>query len=311
METITEMITLQDVQEAARRIKPHVHRTPILSSETLNLLCDRELFFKAEHLQKTGSFKVRGAVNAALQLPSPRGLLTRSSGNHAQGVAFAARTLGIPCVVLMSENASEVKKQAVRSYGATVIDAGVTHLNVDQKVEELQVQTGYPFIHPYENLHVMAGQGTQALEITGQMEAPDAVLVAVGGGGMISGIATVLKSLWPETKVIGVEPASGNDAQLSLRAGHRVTLPAQPVTVADAVLPVTPGALTFPVMQRLVDDILTVQEETILQAQTLMMRHLKQVVEPTGALPLAAVLEHPELPKRLALFVCGGNWLPG
>ncbi|GEM48889.1 threonine/serine dehydratase [Deinococcus cellulosilyticus] len=305
-----ETIRLQDIQEAALRLKPHVHRTPVLSSETLNLLCGRKLFFKAEHLQKTGSFKVRGAMNAALQLQAPRGLLTRSSGNHAQGVAFAARTLGLPCTVVMYEDASEVKKQAVRSYGATVVDAGVTHLNADQKVQELMDQTGFTFIHAYENLQVMAGQGTQALELIGQMEAPDAVLVAVGGGGMISGIATVLKSLWPDTQVIGVEPELGNDAQQSLRAGRRVSLAAPPETLADAVRPMSPGVLTFPVMQRLVDDILTVQEETILQAQHLMMRHLKQVVEPTAALPLAAVLEHFHLPERLALFVCGGNWLP-
>ncbi|GGJ33721.1 threonine/serine dehydratase [Deinococcus roseus] len=305
-----QTLTLFDVQEAALRIKPHVHRTPVLSSQTLNALCDRELWFKAEHLQKTGSFKVRGAMNAALQLENPKGLLTRSSGNHAQGVALAARTLGIPCIVVMHEDASELKKEAVRSYGATVVDAGVTHLNADQKVQELIAQTGFTFLHAYENLQVMTGQGTQALELFEQISAPDAVLVAVGGGGMISGIATVVKALWPQTLVLGVEPERANDAQQSLRKGERVTLPAAPDTIADAVRPLTPGALTFPVMQRLVDDILTVSEETILEAQTLMMRHLKQVVEPTAALPLAALLEHKDLPKRLALFVCGGNWLP-
>ncbi|GGL94667.1 serine/threonine dehydratase [Deinococcus aerolatus] len=270
----------------------------------------RELLFKSEHLQKTGSFKVRGALNAALQLDGPRGLVTLSSGNHAQGVAFSSRVLGVPCVVVMYEDASETKKAAVRSYGATVVDEGVTRLNGEERVRAIAAERGFHYIHAYDDAQVMAGQGTQALEFTEQTGAPEAVLVAVGGGGMISGIATVIKAVWPGTRVIGVEPAAADDTRRSLLAGRRIRLEAPPRTVADGVQTMMPGALTFPVVQKYVDEVLAVREESILEAQRLMMRHLKQVVEPTAGLTLAPLLEGAELPRRLGLFVCGGNWLP-
>lgn len=304
------MITLEDVRGAAGRLAPHIHRTPVLSSGSLDRLLDRELLFKGEHLQKTGSFKVRGALNAALQLGAPRGLVTLSSGNHAQGVAFSSRVLGVPCVVVMYEDASETKKAAVRSYGATVVDEGVTRLNGEARVQAIAAERGFHYIHAYDDAHVMAGQGTQALEFTEQADAPDAVLVAVGGGGMISGIATVIKAVWPGTRVIGVEPEAADDTRRSLLAGRRIRLDAPPRTVADGVQTMMPGALTFPVVQRSVDEVLAVREESILEAQRLMMRHLKQVVEPTAGLTLAPLLEGAELPRRLGLFVCGGNWLP-
>ncbi len=304
------MITLEDVHGAAARLAPHIHRTPVLSSRSLDRLLDRELLFKGEHLQKTGSFKVRGALNAALQLQGARGLVTLSSGNHAQGVAFAARVLGVPCVVVMYEDASETKKTAVRSYGATVVDEGVTRLNGEERVRTIAAERGFHYIHAYDDPHVMAGQGTQALEFTEQTDAPDAVLVAVGGGGMISGIATVVKTVWPGTRVIGVEPAVADDTRRSLLAGERLRLDAPPRTVADGVQTMMPGALTFPVVQRHVDEVLAVREESIVEAQRLMMRHLKQVVEPTAGLPLAPLLEGVPLPRRLGVFVCGGNWLP-
>ncbi|UBV45289.1 threonine/serine dehydratase (plasmid) [Deinococcus taeanensis] len=304
------MITLEDVRGAAERLAPYIHRTPVLTSESLDRLLGRELLFKGEHLQKTGSFKVRGALNAALQLGGPRGLVTLSSGNHAQGVAFASRVLGVPCAVVMYEDASETKKAAVRSYGAQVVDEGVTRLNGEERVRALAAERGYHYIHAYDDLQVMAGQGTQALELIGQVEAPDAVLVAVGGGGMISGIATVVQAVWPGTRVIGVEPETGDDTRRSLLAGERVRLAAPPRTVADGVQTMMPGALTFPVVQARVHEVLAVREESIVEAQRLMMRHLKQVVEPTAGLPLAPLLEGIELPHRLGVFVCGGNWLP-
>ena len=304
------MIELSDVQAAAARIEPHIHRTPVLSSRTLNAALGREVLFKGEHLQKTGSFKVRGALSAALQLPpGTPGLVALSSGNHAQGVAFAARVLGVPATIFMYDDSTDLKREAVRAYGAEVVDS--PRADGDVHAREYAAQRGFHFIHPYDDLHVMAGQGTQGLEFTEQLtDAPDAVLVAVGGGGMISGIATVIKAVWPHTRVIGVEPALADDARRSLEAGERVTLPAPPPTIADGVRSLSVGALTFPVMQARVDEIVTASEDSIRTAHRLMMGHLKQLVEPTAALPIAPLLEGQNLPQRLGVFVCGGNWLP-
>lgn len=304
------MIELVDVRAAATRIRPHIHLTPVLSSRTLDAALRRTLLFKGEHLQKTGSFKVRGALNAALQVPSGTpGLVALSSGNHAQGVAFAARVLGIPATIFMYDDSTDLKRQAVRAYGAQIIDS--PRAAGDGPARRYAAEHGYHFIHPYDDPQVMAGQGTQGLEFTEQLgTAPDAVLVAVGGGGMISGIATVVKAVWPQTRVIGVEPALADDARQSLAAGERVKLPAPPPTVADGVRSLSVGELTFPVMQQRVDEIMTASEEAILAAHRLMMQHLKQVIEPTAALPLAPLLQGADLPERLGVFICGGNWLP-
>lgn len=303
------MIELPDIQAAAERIAPYIHRTPVFSSRTLDAGLGHTLLFKGEHLQKTGSFKVRGALNAALQAGKVPGLVALSSGNHAQGVAYAARVLGVPATIFMYDDSTDLKREAVRAYGAEVRD--FPRADGDQHARDYAAQTGFHFIHPYDNLHVMAGQGTQALELTQQVEeAPDAVLVAVGGGGMISGIATVIRAVWPHTKIYGVEPEIADDVRQSLAAGVRVRLPAPPPTIADGVRSLSVGELTFPVVQARVDGILTASEDSIRSAHRLMLTHLKQVVEPTAALPIAPLLEGAELPERLGVFVCGGNWLP-
>lgn len=304
------MLTLEDILSAARRIGPYIHRTPVLTSTGLDRLLGKKLFFKAEHLQKTGSFKARGALNAALQLQDPKGLIGVSSGNHAQGVAYAARVIGVPALVVMPQDASPTKKAATRAYGAEVYDQGVTLENREQVVRKLAEETSYELIHPFDDLRVMAGQGTQALELLEQVAALDAVLVAVGGGGLISGIATAIKTLRPEAAVIGVEPEGANDAQQSLQVGVRVKLMQAPKTVADGVRTLVIGEKTFPVMQNHVDRILTVPDEVTLEAQRLMMERLKQVVEPTAGLALGPVLMDYDLPERLAVIVCGGNWMP-
>ncbi|GIW32152.1 MAG: serine/threonine dehydratase [Meiothermus sp.] len=304
------MLSLQDIQDAARRIAPYIHRTPVFTSQGLDKLLGRQFFFKAEHLQKTGSFKARGALNAALQLQNPRGLIAVSSGNHAQGVAYAAQVIGVPSLVVMPEDASPTKKAATRAYGAEVYDQGVTVENREQVVRALAEEMGYALIHPFDDFRVMAGQGTQALELLQQVPDLDAVLVAVGGGGLISGIATVIKSLRPECEVIGVEPETANDAQQSLRVGVRVKLMQAPKTVADGVRTMVIGEKTFPVMQHHVDRILTVPDEVTLEAQRLMMQRLKQVVEPTAGLALGPALMNYDLPRRVAVIVCGGNWMP-
>lgn len=304
------MLTLEDVQHAARRIAPHIHRTPVLSSQGLNKLLGHQFFFKAEHLQKTGSFKARGALNAALQLQNPKGIIAVSSGNHAQGVAYAAQVIGAPALVVMPEDASSTKKVATRAYGAEVYDRGVTVENREQVMQKLAEETGYDLIHPFDDFRVMAGQGTQALELLEQVPDLEAVLVSVGGGGLISGIATVIKTLRPECEVIGVEPETANDAQQSLQVGVRVKLMQAPKTVADGVRTLVVGEKTFPVMQHHVDRILTVPDEVTLEAQRLMMQRLKQVVEPTAGLALGPALMNHNLPERVAVIVCGGNWMP-
>lgn len=304
------MISLDDVQAAAQRIEAYIHRTPVFTSTNLDRLFGKKLFFKAEHLQKTGSFKARGALNAALQLEGARGIIAVSSGNHAQGAAYAAQVVGLPAMVVMPEDASPTKKAATRAYGAQVYDQGVTIENREKVVRELATELGYALIHPFDDLRVMAGQGTQALELLEQVPELDAVLVSVGGGGLISGIATVIKHLRPETEVIGVEPETANDAQQSLKVGTRISLMQAPKTVADGVRTMVVGEKTFPVMQHHVDRILTVPDEVTLEAQRLMMSRLKQVVEPTAGLALGPVLMDYPLPERVAVIVCGGNWMP-
>lgn len=304
------MLTLETIQAAAARIHPYIHQTPVFTSQGLDRRFGKRLFFKGEHLQKTGSFKARGALNAALQLQNPKGLIAVSSGNHAQGVAYAAQVIGRPALIVMPQDASPLKKTATRAYGAEVYDQGVTVENREQVVRELAQELGYELIHPFDDLRVMAGQGTQALELLQQVPELDAVLVAVGGGGLISGIATVVKTLRPECAVIGVEPETANDAQQSLQVGTRIKLMGAPQTVADGVRTLVVGEHTFPVMQNHVDRILTVPDSVTLEAQGLMMSRLKQVVEPTAGLALGPLLMDYDLPQRVAVIVCGGNWLP-
>ncbi len=303
-------MTLEHIQAAAQRIAPYIHRTPVFTSQGLDKLLGYQLFFKAEHLQKTGSFKARGALNAALQLQNPKGIIAVSSGNHAQGAAYAAQVIGVPALVVMPEDASPTKKAATRAYGAEVYDQGVTVENREQVVRKLAEEMDYALIHPFDDFRVMAGQGTQALELLQQVPDLDAVLVSVGGGGLISGIATVIKTLRPECEVIGVEPETANDAQQSLQVGVRIKLMQAPRTVADGVRTMVIGERTFPVMQHHVDRIVTVPDEITLQAQRLMMERLKQVVEPTAGLALGPALMNYDLPQRVAVIVCGGNWMP-
>ncbi|ADW20922.1 MULTISPECIES: threonine/serine dehydratase [Thermus] len=303
---------LAEIHAAYRRIRPYIHRTPLLTSRLLDELLGKRLLLKAEHLQKTGSFKARGALSKALTLENPKGLLAVSSGNHAQGVAFAARILGVKALIVMPEEASPYKKEAARAYGAQVVDQRVTVENREEVARALLEETGYAFIHPFDDPLVMAGQGTAGLELMAQAGAmglfPEAVLVPVGGGGLIAGVATAVKAFSPSTLVLGVEPEGADDARRSLEKGEIVRLSQAPQTRADGVRTLALGQRTFPILKRKVDAILTVSEEAILEAEGLLFTRTKQVVEPTGALPLAAVLEHGErLPQVLALLLSGGN----
>ena len=305
------MVGLPDIYAARVRLAKYLHRTPVYTSKMLDARFGRALFFKAEPLQKTGSFKARGALNKALLLEAPKGLVAASSGNHAQGVAFAAKLLGIPAAIVVPEETVAVKKAAIQAYSAELIDRGVTVENREAIARRLAAERGWSFIHPFDDWDVIAGQGTLGLELMQQVAGPEAVLVPVGGGGLIAGVATAVKALSSATRVYGVEPAAAADAKMSLEAGRIVHLEAPPETVADGVRTLAVGERPFEVMKKRVDGILAVSEEAILEAQALILSRLKLVAEPTGALPLAAVLEHgAALPERLALVVSGGNWLP-
>ncbi|WP_022798938.1 threonine/serine dehydratase [Thermus islandicus] len=303
---------LAQIHAAFRRIAPYTHRTPLLTSRLLDEFFGKRLLLKAEHLQKTGSFKARGALSKALTLENPKGLLAVSSGNHAQGVAYAARVLGVRALVVMPEEASPLKKAAARAYGAEVVDRGVTPKNREEVARALVEETGYAFLHPFDDPLVMAGQGTVGLELLAQAGRrgvfPEAVLVPVGGGGLLAGVAAAVKALSPETLVLGVEPEAADDARRSLEAGRIVRLTEVPRTRADGVRTLSLGERPFAVIREKVDGILAVSEEAILEAERLLLTRTKQGVEPTGALPLAAVLEHGAgLPGTLALVLSGGN----
>lgn len=304
-------ITFGDVQKAALRIAPYVHRTPIFSSRTLNELAGCELFLKGEHLQRGGSFKVRGALNRLLSLDEEarrRGVVAFSSGNHAQGVALAGRLLSIAATIVMPSDAPTVKLAATRGYGAEIVLYDRRSEDREAIARRLCEERGATLVPPFDDPYIIAGQGTVGLELDEQLPDADVALIPVGGGGLIGGIATALKAKNPRIRIFGVEPAVADDARQSLRAGQIVRI-AQPTTIADGVATQAVGKLTFPILSRLVDDIVTVEESEILRALSLIVSRTKQVVEPTGALTTAAALSG-RLPlhgKRVISILCGGN----
>lgn len=244
------MPSLQDLYAAFRRIAPYTHRTPLLTSRLLDGLLGKRLLLKAEHLQKTGSFKARGALSKALALENPKGLLAVSSGNHAQGVAYAAQVLGVKALVVMPEDASPYKKACARAYGAEVVDRGVTAKNREEVARALQEETGYALIHPFDDPLVIAGQGTAGLELLAQAGRmgvfPGAVLAPVGGGGLLAGLATAVKALSPTTLVLGVEPEAADDAKRSLEAGRILRLEAPPQDPGGWGADAKPGGAHLP-----------------------------------------------------------------
>jgi threonine dehydratase len=297
---------LPEVQDAAERVRPHIRRTPALTTDL-----DPRLVLKAECFQVTGSFKVRGAFNAVLKLPpGTPGVVTASSGNHAQAVALAARTAGIPALILIPEGANPAKVAATRALGAEVVSEGITFANRDAKLVEAADRSGYVLVHPYDDWDVIHGQGTGALELLA--DAPDvtAVAIPVGGGGQISGWALAIKATNPTIQVIGVEPAVADDAFRSFRTGALQRLAGPADTIADGVKTVSLGARNFEVLigNGLMDDIVTVTEREIEQALLTAWLRCKIALEATGALPLAAFLAG-KLPAdgRIGLVLSGGN----
>ncbi len=311
MASTAQTVSLYDVRAAAARIAPYIHKTPILTCRQLSAQAGCELYFKGEHLQRCGSFKLRGALNRLLCL-SPaekqRGVVAFSSGNHAQGVALAGQLLGVPATIVMPSDAPKVKLAATRGYGATVILYDRAREDREAIAQKICTEQGATLVPPFDDPLVIAGQGTIGLELAEQVADAELALIPVGGGGLISGIATALQGLRPGIKVLGVEPAAANDAQQSL-AADRIVRIAQANTIADGVATQAIGRHTFPIMRALLAGIVTVPEADIARALELVLTRLKQVVEPTGALSTAAALfgHAPVRGLRVVSLLCGGN----
>lgn len=304
-------VTLADVRAAAARIDGVAHRTPVLRSRTLDRLVGAEVHLKCENFQRIGAFKFRGAYNAASRLTPEqlaKGIAAYSSGNHAQAVALAARELGSTAVILMPEDTPRSKREATAGYGAEVVTYDRYTGDRVAIGEALAADRGLALIPPYEHPHVIAGQGTAALELLDETGPLDALVVPVGGGGLIAGSATAAKGLHSGIRVIGVEPEAGDDTKRSLAAGHRVSIPV-PRTIADGQAADTPGELTFSVNRRLVDDIVLVGDDDIRAAMRFAFERLKIVLEPSGATSLAALLAArvAPLPPRVGVILSGGN----
>ncbi len=305
-------VTLDDVRGAAARIEGHAHRTPVLTSRALDALAGRRLFFKCEPFQRVGAFKFRGACNAVMKLDDAtarRGVVTHSSGNHAQALALAARVRGIEATIVMPSDAPAVKRAAVAGYGATIVTCDPTQQAREAMAEQQVERTGGTLIPPYDHPDVIAGAGTLMLELFEQAPDLDAVLAPLGGGGMLSGILVAAHGLDPTLPVFGVEPALADDARESVRVG-RIVPQRPPVTIADG-LRTSLGRLTFEIVSALVTEILTVDEAAIADAMRLVMERMKVVVEPSAAVGLAAVLA-PEFRaleglERVGIVLSGGN----
>lgn len=303
---------LAAIQAAAERIAPHAHRTPILTSATLDAMAMRPLLFKAELFQKGGAFKVRGALNAVLQLDeaaAARGVVTHSSGNHAQALAIAARLRGIPARIVMPTNAPAVKRRAVEGYGATVVPCEPTLEARESTAARVVSESGGTLIPPFDHPAVIAGQGTIALEILEERPEIEAIVAPLGGGGMISGIAIAAKAMKPSIRVFAAEPALADDAFRSKAAGAIAPV-LRTDTVADG-LRTSLGALTFPVVRDLVDEVLLVEEQAIVAAMRLVWERMKVLIEPSAAVGVAAVLDAGFSSRRsfgpAAVVLCGGN----
>lgn len=285
-------VTLSDIHEAAKRIKPYVHRTPVMTSESLNQKAGARVFMKCENLQKVGAFKFRGASNAVWSLTdeeAARGVVTHSSGNHAQALALAAKMRGIPAFIVMPDNAPLVKKNAVAGYGGRITFCKPTLEARESTMERIRLDTGASAVHPYDNERVIAGQGTAALELLEDVSDLDVVIAPVGGGGLLSGTSIAAAETRKGIRVIAAEPEMADDAFRSMREG-RIIPSENPRTVADGLL-TSLGTLTFPIIQERVEQIVTVSEAGIVDAMKFIWERAKIVIEPSAATVIAALWE--------------------
>ena len=285
-------IAAADIVRAAARLESVVHRTPVVRSRSLDAMSGAELLLKAENLQRGGAFKIRGAYNKISQLrveSRQRGVIAYSSGNHAQGVALAAHLLGVPATIVVPETIVASKRAATESYGARLVFAGTTSAQRRSQAEKLAAELGLELVPPYDDPEVIAGQGTVALEFLEECPDLETLVVPIGGGGLMSGCAVLARARRPGLRLIGVEPADADDTRRSLRAGRRVRIP-PPHTIADGLRAVEPGELTFEIIRTLVDDIVLVSDAEIQRAVRVLLERTKLLVEPSGAVGVAAAL---------------------
>ncbi|MBA3325039.1 MAG: pyridoxal-phosphate dependent enzyme [Rhodobacteraceae bacterium] len=302
--------TFDDMLAAHERIKPYIHRTPVLTSSWLDALVGAELFFKCENFQKAGAFKVRGASNAVFGLSedkAKKGVATHSSGNHALSLSYAAGRRGIACTVVMPRTAPQAKKDAVRGYGGTIVECEPSTSSREAVFAEVVAESGADFVHPYNDPRVIAGQGTCSRELSEQVEGLDAVIAPIGGGGMISGTCLTLSHLAPGIEIFAAEPEQADDAYRSFKAGHIIADDA-PNTVADG-LKVPLKDLTWHFVRNHVTDIFTASEQEIVDAMRLTWARMKIVIEPSCAVPFAAILKNKDrfAGKRVGVIITGGN----
>lgn len=305
------LITGKMVREAAERIRPLARRTPVMTSLSVDSRAGRQVFFKCENLQRGGAFKVRGAANHVFSIPPadlPRGVVAFSSGNHAQGVAIAARYVGASATIVMPEDAPRSKMEATRDRGARIVTYNRFTDDREAIAAAVLAETNGTLVPPFDHPLIIAGQGTAALELMDEVPNLDALVVCIGGGGLISGCATIAKSIKPGIRIFGVEPELGNDTWLSFRKGERVAI-APPDTIADGLRAPCPGKLTFPIIQNLVEDVILVTEDEIRATMRLMLERMKILVEPSGAVAAAAVLfgKIPAGLGRVGVIISGGN----
>jgi threonine dehydratase len=311
MQADAQLPSYDDVVAAAGRLQGHAHKTPVLTSRTVNAELGAEVFFKCENLQRMGAFKFRGAFNALAKFsPQQRaaGVVAFSSGNHAQAIALSARLLGIPATIVMPQDAPAAKVAATKGYGGTVVLYDRYTEDREQIGRDLAARDGLTLIPPYDHPDVIAGQGTAAKELFEEVGALDALFTPLGGGGLLSGTSLAARALSPACKLYGVEPAAGNDGQQSFRSGSIVHIEV-PKTIADGAQTQHLGQRTFPIIRRHVDDILTATDDELVDCMGFIAARMKLVVEPTGCLGLAAARQMKQAlaGKRIGIILSGGN----
>ncbi len=300
----------QDIEAAYARIQPFIHQTPVLTSESINAITGVQLYFKCENLQKVGAFKFRGATNAVLSLTETQratGVATHSSGNHAAALALAARQNGIPAYIVMPDNAPAIKKKAVAGYGAHITFCKPTLAHREATLKKVIEETGATLVHPYNQWEVICGQGTASLELMNQARNLDIIMTPVGGGGLLSGTLSYIKDQFPTLEVIAAEPKGADDAYQSWQQGHFIPC-TDPDTIADG-LRTSLGSLTYEIIRSKIDAIYTVEETSIVNAMRLVWERMKIIIEPSSAVPLAAVMENLEhfKGKKVGIILSGGN----
>lgn len=302
--------SIEDVRTAHDRIKPYIHRTPVLTSTYLNELTGAELFFKCENLQKAGAFKVRGASNAVFSLTdeiAERGVATHSSGNHALSLSYAASRRGISCTVVMPHTAPKAKRDAVLGYGGIIVECEPSTSSREKTIAQVVSQSGAEFVHPYNDIRVITGQATCSLELNEQVPGLDSVVAPIGGGGMISGTCLTLSNIASHIDIYAAEPEQADDAYRSFKAGH-IIADDSPMTIADG-LKVPLKEITWHFVSHYVTDIQTASEQEIIDAMKLTWQRMKIIIEPSCAVPLAVILKNPDVyrGKKVGVIITGGN----